>query len=101
MDKNVAVERLYSLGDYRNIKFVSVVGKIEGIPSNISSNPDAMALLWYLQLLEIEEARHNYDLLSRKIAGTPPEEISAMLEEERTQTYLAFMKEVSSKTKEE
>ena len=100
MDKNVAVERLYSLGNYQNIKFVSVVGKMEGIPSNIASNPDAMAMLWYLQLLEIEEARHNYDLLSRKINDTPHEDISAMLEEERTQTYLAFMSEVSSKTKE-
>lgn len=101
MDKNIAVERLYSMGNYQNIKLVTVVGKIEGIPSNIASNPDAMALLWYLQLLEIEETKHNYDLLSRRIVDTPHEEISAMLEEERTQTYLDFIGAVSEKTKEE
>jgi len=101
VNKQISVERLYSLGDYRNIKFVTVVGNITGIPDEVSNNHKAMALLWYLQLLEIEEARHNYDLLSRKILNTTHEDISAMLEEERTKTYLDFISEIEAKTTEE
>jgi len=88
MNKNISVERLFSLGDFRNIKFVSTV---TDIPRDILLNKKGMSLLWYLQLLEIEESRHKYDLLSRKIIDTDHENIAKMIEEERTQTYEDFM----------
>jgi len=94
MKKMVSVERLFALGDYQNIKFVNTITEI---PEDVLMNPTALEALWYLQLIEIEEAKHKYDLLTRSIIDTSREEISKMLEGERMRTYEEFVKQLDTK----
>lgn len=94
MNKMVSVERLFALGDYQNIKFINV---ITDIPEEILMNPKAIETLWYLQLIEIEEARNKYDLLTRSIIDTSHEKVAVMLEEERMRTYQEFIKQIDKK----
>ena len=88
MNKSLAVERIFSLGDYQNIKFTDTLTEI---PEAILMNSEAVKLLRYLQLVDIEWAYTHYmDLRRRSPKITKPEDIEAALsfvEEERTKTF--------------
>ena len=90
MNKNVSVKRLFFLGDFRNITFES---SITDIPDDVLKNRDATALLYSLMLVEIEEARHNYDLLVKDIVSA--DDVSILLESYRSQTYRDFLESIS------
>lgn len=88
MNKTLAVERIFSLGDYQNIKFTDTITEV---PESLVLNQDAMRLVRYLQLVDVEWAYINYMNLrknSPKIAR--PEDIEGALEfieSERTRTF--------------
>lgn len=83
MEKKISTERLYSLGDYKNIKFSD---EITGVPEEVFNNPEASKLLRYLQLLEIEYSYSRYTLLAEKLYGQKfsLEVILETLEKERS-----------------
>jgi len=84
MNKQLTVERLFSLGDYQNIKFTD---SIEEIPEVIFMNPEASRYLRYLQLVDIEWAYLNYLNLRKRIPTTSAEEAMEFIETERTRTF--------------
>lgn len=88
MNKGISVERIFSLGDYQNIKFTDTILEI---PQTILLNPEAVRLLRYLQLVDIEWAYLHYMDLRRKTPRiAKPEDVEAALdfvEKERTQTF--------------
>lgn len=94
MNRTISVERLYSLGDFKNIKFNDT---ITDIPQNIALNDKAMGLLHYLQLTEIEHAHKRYLKLGLMLPARP-EQIDAtlvLLEEERSRTFQELLQELS------
>lgn len=84
MDRAVSVERLYSLGDYKNIKFTD---SISGIPEHVAMDTEAMDLLRYIQLLEVEQSHKRYIKLAEKLNLDKLDEILAVIEEERHNTW--------------
>ena len=88
MNKTIAIERIFSLGDYQNLK---VTDTITEIPDAIASNPDAVKLLRYLQLVDIEWSYVKYMKLRAsepKLANVESIEAAlAFIEDERTRTF--------------
>ena len=57
MNRVITTDRLYSLGDYRNIRFIDV---IDDIPDELLLNKDFMSATRFLQLVSIEVAFRRY-----------------------------------------
>ena len=102
MEGKLAVERLYSLGDYKNIKFVN---ELTGIPKEITNNMKALELLFFQQTLACEIAYRRYydtisyisDNLSTVKGGKTvvnAEEAMAFLLEQREQTFAQLYEEI-------
>ncbi len=62
MKNRIAVERIYSLGDYKNIKFTEETTEI---PDEIYLNEEAISCIRNIQLLDIEIQYNRYLVLSR------------------------------------
>lgn len=98
MNKTIAVERIFSLGDYQNIK---VTDTITEIPDAVASNPDAIRLLRYLQLVDIEWTYIHY----AKLRASAPkfkdiesiETAMKFIEEERTVTFEKLLESIRTK----
>lgn len=80
MNRSIKVERLYSLGDYKNIKFID---EITDLPEDIATDEEMVGKLSYLQLVGIEKSFYRYYELAKKVKTLNPEEILGFLEEER------------------
>jgi hypothetical protein len=96
MEKKISTERLYALGNYQNIKLID---EITGIPDEVSNNSEAMKLLRYFQLLELEYSYSRYMLLEEKLYGQkmPMEEILETLEKERTIVFADLINAMGQK----
>ena len=100
MNKQIAIERIFSLGDYQNIKVTDVITEI---PDAVASNPEAIKLLRYLQLVDIEWTYIHY----AKLRATEPklsnlesiETAMSFIEEERTTTFENLLNAISDKVK--
>ena len=97
MDKQLVVERIFSLGDYQNIKFVDAITEI---PEVVSMNPEAIRFLRYLQLVDIEWAYLNYLNLRKRIPTTSAEEALEFIENTRTQTFEGLFHSLEEKKEE-
>jgi hypothetical protein len=98
MNKTLSVERIFSLGDYQNIKFTD---SITEIPEAVLLNSDAVKLLRYLQLIDIEWAYTHYTNLRLRMPKIlKPEDVEAALafvEEERTKTFEQLLATIQNK----
>lgn len=83
-NRTLSLERLYYLGDYRNVKFGDTITEI---PEEVSNKPKAMQIMRYLQLLDTEFAFTRYLALREKTHALSTEDTLAFLEEERVQTF--------------
>ena len=84
MNRDISIERLYTLGDYKNIKFGNV---LKDIPEEIAQDDKLVSLLYFQQMLSCEIAYRQYvDLLS-KIKNANPDEVMEFLTEQRVQTW--------------
>lgn len=83
LTRTLKVERLYSLGDYKNIKFVS---EIYNVPKELAFNKEVMDKINYLMLLDIESNFRKYVELSSKLNTLKVEEMMQYLEDERMNT---------------
>ena len=102
MERKVSVERLYSLGNYQNVKFVD---EITGIPESIVLNKDAMNLLHFAQVLEVENAYYKYSQLRLeklprgKLEDTVTDTLE-ILEQEQTNTWEQLLELIKEKEEE-
>lgn len=80
MERTSRVERTYSLGDYKNIKFYDSVTKI---PARLAVNSEFMGSLYYAQLISVESAYRAYLALNEAHPLKLGDEAVAALEEER------------------
>jgi len=79
MDRSLGMERLYSLGNYKNIKFSSY---INDLPEDIMLEPSVVGKLRFMQMLEIELSYRKYIQLSKEVFNKLEEgEIIEKLEE--------------------
>lgn len=97
MNKTITVERIYSQGDYQNI---TIKDTINEIPEALATNPDALKLLRYLQLVDLEWSYLNYMKLRAsepKITNTETlEAATAFIEEERTITFEKLLNSIQT-----
>lgn len=84
MERAISIERLYSLGNYKNIKLSNV---INNIPLDIWTSPDAMATLQFLLMVAVETDFRRYQKLNKEIGGLSLEESLEKLSEMRDDTY--------------
>jgi hypothetical protein len=87
MERTISIERLYSLGNYKNIKLVNLIDKI---PESILANPEAMATLQFLLMVAVETDFRRYQKLNQEIGGMSLEESLEKLSEMRDDTYKAI-----------
>jgi len=83
LTRTLKVERLYSLGDYKNIKFTS---ELYNIPKELAYKKEFMDKINYLMLLDIESNFRKYVELSSILNTLKVEEMMHFLEEERMNT---------------
>jgi hypothetical protein len=93
VNRTVSVDRLYSLGDYKNIRFSST---IDGIIERLALDKTFMDKLLFLQMLDIESSFRTYKDLAKKI-GTPSEEEALKILEDFRQTTLNDLKQYLEK----
>lgn len=91
MERTLYAERLYSLGDFKNIKFSNA---LTGIPEELASNPRVVELLYVQQFLAIEIAYRRYYNTIDKITREKIVDILEFLEAERTQTFQELSEEI-------
>ncbi len=97
MERSLGVERLYPLGDYKNIKFVN---NLSGIPEELASNDRVVSLLFLQQALSCEIAyREYYDTIDR-IAKEKIQNALGYLQEQREQTLAELYEEIEKVGKE-
>lgn len=98
MNKTVSVERIYEMGNYQNLK---VVDTITEIPEAIASNADAIKLVRYLQLVDLEWTYLQYQKLrlSQPKLSSPEALAEAIefMESERTQTFENLINSIRSR----
>lgn len=91
MNKSISVERIYSLGDYQNIKFTDTILEI---PQAILENADAMKNIRYLQLVDVEWAYLRYMKLRSLLPQGRLDEALEYVETERARTFEDLLKEI-------
>lgn len=92
MKRTITTDRLYSLGDYRNIRFIDV---IDEIPDKLLLNKDYMGAVKFLQLISIEVAfRHYLKLMEEHPISTEQAAIEAL--ETIRQTTIESIKAITN-----
>ena len=99
MNRKVSVERLYTRGNYQNVKFVD---EITDIPEHIALNKDAMNLLHYAQLLEVERANQldiklKLEILPKGKLEDVINETLEVINEEQSQTWEQLLEIIQPK----
>jgi hypothetical protein len=84
MERKISIERLYSLGNYKNIKLGNV---IDGIPQELWVRPEVMGSLQFLLMLAVEVDFRRYQKLNQEIGGLSLEESLEKLSDMRDDTY--------------
>lgn len=104
MERTLNVERLYYLGDYKNIKFGN---SLSGIPEELAGNDKVVSLLFLQQSLACEAAYRTYselmehinseftvDVRGKKVVDT--QQVLQYLTEKREQTFDDLMEEIKA-----
>lgn len=77
MNRSLAVERVFPLGEFRNIKFHD---EINDIPEKVCLNEEVMAKIRYLQMVDVEIAYRDYLRLMEKANTVKTEELAKAIE---------------------
>lgn len=83
LQRTFKTERLYSLGDYKNIKFTD---EIIDVPADIAFNPEVVSRIRLLQLIGVELSFKRYQDLGKELTGKTPEQMAEYLEKVKTET---------------
>lgn len=91
MNKTITAERTWQVTQFEPFH---VADTITEIPEVIAKNPEAMKLLRYLQLVDIEWAYINYQLLRKNEPKTSIEDLLKFVETERNKTFEELIKHI-------
>jgi hypothetical protein len=83
MNRSVGMERVFSLGDYKSIRFSDT---INDLPQEVMLNQELIDKLRYLQMLNVDAAYQLYVDMNRRINRIPEEEKLSFLIEEKLNT---------------
>lgn len=83
MSRSLSVERLYSLGQYQNIKLFD---SIDDLPDEVIFNKELVSEIRYLQFIQLELDLRKYLQLIERIHPYSAEEAIGYLEEVKVQT---------------
>lgn len=97
MQRDLGVERLYPLGDFKNIKFSTL---LKDIPEELARNETVVGLLFLQQSISCEIAYRKYYDLVNKIAKDKIENVLEYLEQQREQTMAELYEEIKKVTNE-
>lgn len=78
MPRTIKMERLHSLGDYRNVKFID---EINDLPDDIAFNGELISALRWLQLMQSEKTFYKYLTLGSQYKDKNAEECLALVSE--------------------
>lgn len=84
MSKTISVERLYTLGDYKNIKLGDT---ITDIPDNLAIDKNVIDSLRFIQFLDLELAYRKYLKLAEKFQGKSIEDAIDLIEDLRVNEF--------------
>ena len=92
MNRTLAIERLYWLGDFKNVKFGDT---ITDIPEELALDIEFTSRVTVLQLIQIEQAYYKYVDIGRRQNREKftQEEVNAFLEDQRV-TLFSELKDV-------
>lgn len=91
MKRSLSAERLYSLAEYQNIKFVNTISEI---PEELSRNENIVSKLFLLQSISCDMAYADYKRLREKMKEERVTDVLEFLKEERIQTLKELMIEI-------
>ena len=91
MKRDLGIERLYPLGDFKNIKFTTI---LRDIPEEIAQNETIVSLLFLQQAITCEIGYREYFSMVDKIAKEKIQDVMSYLQEQREQTYLQLYEEI-------
>lgn len=91
MERDLSVERLYFLGNYKNIKFGNT---LKGIPEELAKNPKVVSLLFADQALTCDIAYRKYHELTERIVDEKITDILSYLETERQKNFAELYEEI-------
>ena len=85
MQRSLTIERLFSLGNYSNIK---ISHTMTDIPENIALSRQAMGLVQDMLLLDVEYEYRRYQALTEKLGKlTDNASVLEMIDAERESTF--------------
>ncbi len=91
MKRDLGIERLYPLGDFKNIKFSTV---LRDIPEELAKNEKVVGLLFMQQSISCEIAYKKYYSMVDKIVKDKIENVLEYLEQQREQTMAELYEEI-------
>jgi hypothetical protein len=83
MNRSLGIERVFSLGDYKSIRFSDIINEL---PQEVMLNQELIDKLRYLQMLNVDAAYQLYVDMNRRINRIPEEEKLSFLIEEKLNT---------------
>lgn len=84
MKRDIAVERLFTLGDYKNVKFIS---EIKDIPEEFAMDEEVVGMIYFGQVLECDIAYRRYYELMEKITKDKIKDVRGFMEEAKSQNF--------------
>ena len=87
MEKTLYCERLYSLGDFKNIKFSQAITQI---PESFASNPEAVNFLYVDMFLSMELAYRKYYAMVENLARERVVDVISTLHTEQERNFAEF-----------
>jgi len=97
MNRSLRVERIYSLGDYKNIK---ISDDVVDLPEEFVLNDKLVGLIRMMQLCQIEKTFQSYLAMNKNFLNRGQEEILILLEELESDT-MSKLKELFANGKTE
>jgi hypothetical protein len=77
MEQTIGVERLYTLGNYKNIKLSDI---ITNIPKELINNSSAQGLLRMLQFIRLDKSHIKYRILAENVYNISYEDALVLLD---------------------
>jgi hypothetical protein len=84
MNRNLGIERVFNLGDYKSLR---VIDYINDLPEELAMNLDAISLIRYLQLVDVDLVLAKHGQLTKQKAMLSNEsEVESFLLTEQANT---------------
>lgn len=93
MKRNLGVERLYPLGDFKNIKFTSV---LNDVPEELALNEEIVGNLFFIQSLTCDLAYRKYFAMLDRISKENIKDVITYQKEERAKAVAELKEQLTN-----